>query len=149
MTTIINPLLTQDPLNSTAYRLNSIFQPIQKTRNKKSDFVAYLATPLLDCFVLDAVFAIDVSIRLLNATASLLKAAYIWTLKQQSSESLIDRETSKELNDFAENIQYIGSSIIAQIMNIILSTACLVTRPIASLVELASDDNLSSPAFMR
>ena len=149
MATLINPLLVRDPLESTAHRLNSIFQPIQKTKNKKSDFIAYVATPVLDYFVLDAVFALDVSIRLINAVASLLKAAYVWTLNQQKSDKIIDKETSKELDDFIHNVSFIGSSIIAQVLNLIASTVCLVTRPIASLVELASDDRQASSLAFR
>ncbi|RUR06396.1 hypothetical protein [Legionella sp. km772] len=149
MAKILNPILVRDPLESTAHRLHSMFQPIQKTKHKKSDYVAYVGTPLLDYFVLDAIFAIDVSIRLVNALASLLKAAYVWTLNQQKSDSLIDKETSRELDEFSENVSHIGSAIIAQFMNILLSTVSLVTRPIASIVELVSEDSSPSMSFAR
>lgn len=140
MTTIIRPILDTDPLNSTKHRLYSMFRPIQETKSKKSDVLAYVATPLLDYFVLDAIFSLDISIRAINAFASLLKAAYTWTMNQQDSDSVLDDETSIELADFFDNISYIASSIIAQIVNILLSTASLVTRPVASFVELMSAD---------
>lgn len=139
MAKIFNPLLNDNPFESTAHRFNSMFKPIQKTASKESDFVAYIATPLLDYFVLDAAFALDVSIRILNATASLLKAAYLWTLHQQDSYDLIDKATANELNDFSDNVDHIISSVVAQIFNIIFSTLSLITRPIASVVEAIND----------
>lgn len=54
------------------------------------------------------------------------------------------------MKDFEENISIIGPLIIDQFMSTILSTACLVTRPIASLVELAIDaSSATTPAFAK
>ncbi|KTC78394.1 hypothetical protein [Legionella brunensis] len=137
MAELIKPLLTGKPFESTTHRINTFFQPIQKTRTKESDFIAFVATPVLDYFVLDAVFALDASIRILNATASLLKAAYLWSLNQQRTENFIDPETEKELDDVITNLVYIWSALSAQVLNILFSTVSLISRPIASIVEAA------------
>ncbi|MBL7479430.1 hypothetical protein [Legionella bononiensis] len=147
MAELIKPLLTGRPFESTAHRFLTMFQPIQETRTKHSDFLAFVATPALDFFVLDTIFAVDASIRLLNATASLLKAAYTWTLNQQKSDDVLDRATDMELDAFAVNIHHIFSSIVAQIANIIFSLASLVTRPIASIAEALSDDSMEDSHF--
>lgn len=144
MAVIVKPLLTLNNdriYESTLYRVGSLFQPIQATKEKESDVVAFLATPVLDYFVLDALFALDASIALLNATASLLKAAYVWVMNQQSSEELIDEATEAELNDCADQISHILNAFVAQTLNIILSTFSLITRPIASFVEAVCPDD--------
>jgi hypothetical protein len=142
MAVIIRPLLKNKSVyESTFYRMGSLFQPIQETKDKKSDVAAFLATPVLDYFVLDALFAIDASIAILNATASLLKAAYLWIMNQQSTEELIDEETEAELNDFVDHLDHILNAFVAQTLNIILSTISLVTRPIASLIEAVCPDD--------
>ncbi|MDI1351203.1 MAG: hypothetical protein PSV35_00290 [bacterium] len=135
MTEIIKPLLTGKPFESTNHRLYMMFQPIQKTAQKQSDVAAYLLTPILDYVVLDTAFALDAAIRLINATASLLKAAYLWTLNQQNSTLVLDTATDKELDDFVNNLIHIASSFIAQVANIIFSTLSLLTRPMVSIVE--------------
>lgn len=141
MAEIIKPLLTDELFKSTEHRFFTMFQPIQKTKEKESDYVAFVVTPVLDYFVLDAIFALDVSIRLINATASLLKAAYLWTLNQQNTDSLIDKATMKELDACADNIDHILSSVVAQILNLVFSTASLVTRPVMSILEEVCDDD--------
>ncbi|KTD63215.1 hypothetical protein [Legionella shakespearei] len=141
MAVIIKPLLNnKNVYESTFYRLGSLFQPIQETKEKESDVVAFLATPVLDYFVLDALFAIDASIAILNATASLLKAAYLWIMNQQSTEELIDDATEAELDDFVDQLDHILNAFVAQTLNVILSTLSLITRPIASLVEAVCPD---------
>lgn len=141
MAEIIKPLLTGKFFESTAHRMVTMFQPIQKTKDKPSDYVAFIATPLLDYVVLDAIFALDISIRLMNATASLLKAAYLWTLNQQNTDSLIDKATMKELVACFDNLDHIVSSIVAQVLNLFFSTASLITRPVVSILEAVCEDD--------
>ena len=147
MAEIIRPLLTGKPFESTAHRLYTMFQPIQATRSKHSDFVAYAATPALDWFVLDSIFALDVAIRILNVSVSLLKAAYNWTLKQQKTDDLIDKATERELDDVVNNLYCIYSALVGQVANMFISLASLVTRPIASIVEALSDDTNEEPEY--
>lgn len=151
MAVIIKPLLNRNLFESTAHRMNSLFQPIQKTKHKESDVVAFIATPILDYVILDAAFALDASIGLINATASLLKALYIWTLNQQQSEDLIDEMTKSELDDFVEHIEHVINAFVAQTLNLIYSALSLVTRPIASIVEAIDeaeeDDELSYGSY--
>ncbi|KTD43681.1 hypothetical protein [Legionella quateirensis] len=147
MAELIKPLLNGRPYESTAHRFLTMFQPIQETETKHSDFLAFVATPVLDFFVLDTVFAVDASIRLLNATASLLKAAYTWTLNQQKTSDLFDKATERELDAFVDNIHHIFSSLLAQIVNILFSAVSLITRPIASIAEALSDDSMEERTF--
>ena len=142
MSTLINPLL-QYPFSSTDLRFRSLFRPIQKTRDKKSDLLAYLTTPVFDFFVLDALFVLDISIRAINALASILKGIYIWTQSQQNTTSLLDASSKGEFTEAYDNISMICSSLTALTLNWILSAACLVTRPIASTVELCTANNSS------
>ncbi|MGC1183074.1 hypothetical protein [Legionella sp.] len=139
MTVLIKPLLPKKPFESTMHRYKSLFTPIQKTKEKESDFLAFIATPLLDYFVLNAAFTLDALIRIINVTATLLKAVYLWTMNQQRSEELIDKRTNDELEDVIKNVICIASSMLAQFANILLSTACLFTRPIASFCNAAGD----------
>lgn len=151
MAKLLNPVLTNtDPFESTKYRFKSLFLPIQqiKEKNKKSDFLAFVTTPLLDYFVLDTLFVLDTSIRTLNALVSLLKAAYLWTLNQQGSKQIIDSETEKELRDADENLNYILSNLVAQIFNSILSTISLLTRPIASIAKAVADCDTKEQELM-
>lgn len=140
MAEIIKPIITGKPFDSTAHRFITMFRPIQETPTKHSDFIAFVATPVLDFFVLDTIFALDASIRILNATASLLKAVYTWTLHQQETSKLIDKATEKELHDFSRNVDGIISAFVAQIFNMIFSLASLITRPIASIIEALDGD---------
>ncbi|WP_298627423.1 hypothetical protein [uncultured Legionella sp.] len=141
MAQIIKPLLRGKPFESTGHRLLSMFQPIQKTKEKESDYLAFIVTPILDYTILDAAFALDAAIHIFNATASLMAAAYYWTLNQQDSKDLLDSQTSNELDDFVDNIDYILSSFVAQLLNLTFSTASLVTRPIMSIIEAVAEDN--------
>jgi hypothetical protein len=147
MAELISPLLKGKPYESTSHRYNSMFQPIQKTKTKESDITAFFVTPLLDYFILDTAFALDISIRLLNATASLLKAAYLWVMNQQATTGLMDNEASIELKAANENFNHIAYAFIAQICNIVLSTLSLITRPIASIVEAMNNREALNESF--
>lgn len=142
MSIIINPIITNHNFfQSTKHRFNNLTRPIQTTKKKPSDFLAYVATPFIDGFILDTVFAIDASIHLLNALASLCKAAYFWTMNQQKTTAIVDYLCETELNEAGKHTLGMVSAITAQILNTLLSVLALVTRPIASLVHAMSDDS--------
>jgi hypothetical protein len=144
MATLIQPLLTGKPFESTSYRFFNMFQPIQQTKNKKSDFLAFVATPIIDYTILDMAFALDASIRLLNAFASACKAAYLFTLNKMDSKKWGAQSCEQEINDVIVNLVHILSSAVAQIFNILFSTLSLITRPIASLVEVLNDSSVGA-----
>jgi len=141
MTTMIKPILGRkdNQFDSTGHRFFTMFTPIQKTQHKESDFLAYLATPLIDSFILEPAFAIDATIHLINALASLARAAYLWTLNQQHSKDMVDPETSKQLNDFLDHSSSFISALIGQTVNTLFSIIALFTRPLASLIQGVAD----------
>ncbi len=144
MAEIIKPILNRKLFESTSHRMYTMFQPIQETKEKKSDFIAFIATPVIDYLVMDTLFAIDASIHIINATASLLKAAYLWTLHQQDTDELIDAATDRELSAFIHNVEQIINLTVAQFLNLIFSTASLITRPAISVLEaICEDDEIS------
>jgi hypothetical protein len=146
MAVLINPLFDKGTqFQSTSHRFYSLFRPIQRSSKKESDFAAYLLTPVIDFFVMDFAFILDACIQVVNAVASLLKAFYMWTIRQQQSSKLIDSATKNELNDFWFNVTALVSDLVAVICNFPLAVVGLLTRPIASLVEaVRSDGNQST-----
>lgn len=137
MTSIIKPILeTEDNyFELTLNRLSLLVMPIQKTKKKKeSDFLAFLTNPVLDWFLFPTIYTVDMVIHLCNAIASLAKAAYIWSLRQQESAVLLDEETKKELHEAVSHFLHACSSYLAKVVNCWLSLLSLVTRPIVSLV---------------
>ncbi len=139
MTTIIRPIFEdgEDYFKSTKHRFFSLTMPIQKTETKESDYVSFFVNPLIDWFVLPPIYSIEIAIHLLNGIASFIRAAYVWSLNQQQSQLLIDRETDKELGDAVSHIDHAFSAYLAQMVNCWLSLLCLITRPIVSIVEAA------------
>lgn len=145
MATVIGSVIPEHNFfQSTAHRTRSLFRPIQETNYKSSDFLGYAATPLIDAFILEPVFAIDAAIHLLNATASLCKALYNWTQYQQDSDDLVDYHTNHEMKAASRHTVSALSAIVAQSLNTILSIIALVTRPIASLVHAISGNSDSN-----
>ena len=145
MSVVINPIIRNHKFfEPTAERVSNLFSPIQETNSKHSDVAAYLLTPVIDMFVLEPVFAIDASIHLLNAFASLCNAAYLWTINQYKSPSLIDGHTNYALKESVHHSLASISAILAQTVNSILSILALVTRPIASIVHACSSDDITS-----
>lgn len=142
MARILNPLFDADKdrssrVNDVALsierRFNNIFQPIQATRRKSSDFLAYATTPFIDAFILEPAFAINACIELVNAMASYIRAVFYWTLSQSRTDELFDERTDSLTN---ESIFFLGNallSIAAQLVNTVFSTISLFTRPVASL----------------
>jgi len=140
MSTIIQPIFhTHSFFDSTAHRAAMMFQPIQSTSEKKSDFLAYAVTPFIDS-ALEAAFAIDASIHLLNAVASFYNGMYLWTMNQSRTSSLVDSESDKQFDEGIEHLVKAASAIVAQTLNTILSIMALVTRPIASFIEAVASD---------
>jgi hypothetical protein len=136
MSVIINPIINRSGFfESTGHRFFNLIRPIQATRYKSSDFWGYVATPVIDSFVLEPVFAFDACIHLLNAVASFGKAAYEWTMNQQNSTHIIDERCAEELNEAWKHSIHALSAIVAQTINTVLSVLVLLTRPIASLVH--------------
>jgi hypothetical protein len=130
-------------------RYFSIFKPIQAVKTKggekESDMLSYLANPFIDILVLEPLFAIDASIHVLNALASLAKALYTWSINQQTTKGLVDEETQNELNDSLSSISHAGSMLIAQTLNSVFSFISLFTRPMASIGQAVVDYNEESP----
>ena len=136
MSVVINPIVKKHNFfQSTEHRFFNLFRPIQETRQKHSDFLAYVATPIIDSFILDPVFAIDTAIHLLNALASVGKAAYDWTMGQQHTDIIIDRRSEAELAEAGSHMISAVSAFVAQSLNTILSILALFTRPIASIAH--------------
>jgi hypothetical protein len=142
MARILNPLFDadkepsskeKDVVLSIERRFNNIFQPIQATRRKSSDFLAYATTPFIDAFILEPAFAINACIELANAIASCVRAIFYWTLSQSRTDELIDEQTD---NLMGESIYFLENAILsvaAQLLNTVFSTISLFTRPVASL----------------
>lgn len=144
MTVIIHPFIEQNKTEyfaTTIHRLNNLFTPIQATNQKESDLLAYLATPVIDLFILEPVYAIDASIHLLNAFASYVKALHLWTMNQQNSAEFIDLETEKESSQAWGYFIACGSALFANAINSLLSIIALLTRPIASLVHTLTEES--------
>lgn len=140
MSTIINPIIrNHNFFQSTGSRVLNLFTPIQSTDDKESDVAAYLLTPVIDVFILEPVFAIDASIHLLNAVASVFNAAYIWTQSQQQSSYLLDYKTTSEVDEAVDHFYSCYSALAAQFLNSILSILALVTRPLVSVIEAIAD----------
>ena len=136
MSVVINPIVKEHNFfQSTEHRFFNLFRPIQETGQKESDFLAYVATPIIDSFILDPVFAIDTAIHLLNALASVGKAAYDWTMNQQDTYRIIDHSSEAELAEAGSHMISAVSAFVAQSLNTILSILALFTRPIASIAH--------------
>jgi hypothetical protein len=141
MTVIINPIFNEQVhFESTINRFRSMFRPIQGTEYKNSDFCSYILSPVIDVFVLEPMYALEIAIHLLNATASLLKAAYLWVLNQQNTDSLVDLQTDAELTIAFSQTMHALSASVAETFNSVFSILSLVTRPIASLIHACSID---------
>lgn len=146
MATVINPIFQRYSLfESTKYRFNNLTTPIQATNEKESDILAYIATPIIDSYILADIYTIDACIHLLNTVASLGKAAHIWVMNQQKSSQIIDGDTSIELQVACSHFSRCISAIIAQTFNTILSILALITRPIASIVHAINGANATQP----
>lgn len=132
----------------TDNRFNLIWEPIQKTSTKESDLFAFVANPFLDYFVLDSALTLNMSINLFNAYVSLLTAAYIWSKNQQKSDSLMDKDTVKELNEAGKSFILACHDFRALVLNFLLSSLSLITRPIASIIEATEHTvELSMPSY--
>ena len=134
MARILNPLFKEkEVVKSTVTRFNNIFQPIQATRRKSSDFLAYATTPFIDAFILEPAFAINVCIELVNAMASFIRALFFWVINQSRTDELLDQQTDNLMD---ESFYFLGNAMVslaAQLLNTIFSTFSLFTRPVASL----------------
>lgn len=152
MTRIIYPIFEagDNYFKITKHRFFATLTPIQKTKEKQSDFAAYLAAPLMDAFILEPLYTLEVAIHLLNAIASLGRACYVWTMKQQKSQSLIDEKTSKEMGDAVSHIGHALSGLVAQTLNTLLSVLSLITRPLASIAHaiVHHTPSYSSPSLL-
>ena len=138
MTIVINPFLetsSRDYFESTKHRFFSMARPVQQTSKKESDVMAYIATPIIDIFILEPIFVFEAAIHLLNATASLARAVYLWTLNQQTTASFYDEGTIAEIKDAHSSIIHASSALVAQNLNAVLSLLSLVTRPVASIMH--------------
>lgn len=141
MTTLIKPINPQQNLQSTRQRFFTMFEPIQETRSKQSDFSAYLLTPFIDGLILEPAFALDAAIELVNFAASLARACYLWTMNQQHSRSLVDYRSGEEFDSAFNHGANCVNAICAQTLNTVFSTLSWFTRPIASLVHAVVGDD--------
>ncbi|KTC64918.1 Uncharacterised protein (plasmid) [Legionella adelaidensis] len=149
---LLQPIFEQQEnryFTSTRHRFFSLAEPIQATKEKKSDFWAFLLTPAVDVFVLAPAYAIEASIHLLNASASLLRAAYLWTLNQQQSDSILDHDTKRELIDAWSSIKHALSGIIARMCNAALSIVGLIIRPFVSFLHFIFEDRPQQLTYER
>ncbi|WP_058534329.1 hypothetical protein [Legionella saoudiensis] len=147
MPQIIKPIFetTKEELfTSTKHRFFTMFTPIQEctyvdilgnVNKKESDLMAFLGTPVIDSY-LETMFAIDSIIHLINAICSASKAMYLWSLKQQQTTSLIDDASKEEFDLAISSLALSVSADIAQSLNLLFSLVSLITRPIASAVQL-------------
>ena len=150
MTKIIQPIFetkNEDILASTKHRFFTMFAPIQackykdilgRDKTKTSDLTAYILAPVIDS-ILEPMFAIDSIIHSLNASVSACNALYIWSLKQQNTNDIIDADSKKEFDFAWSSIAHSISMDIAQALNVIFSLISLITRPISSAVKLGID----------
>ncbi|WP_019215706.1 hypothetical protein [Legionella tunisiensis] len=131
-----------------------MFTPIQGYKDqhnkkvKESDFLAFVANPFIDTY-LETAFTLDVAIHLLNATVSLAKALYIWSLNQQKTKELVDEQSAQEFGEAWSSVLHAGSMAIAQSFNTLFSIISLFTRPLVSLAQEVIDTSLthSSPSY--
>ena len=152
MADINNPFLEENPFITTKHRFYSLFQPIQKTKTKTSDFVNYLRSPLVDCFLLPSL-ALDLTVNITSIIASLLKACYEWDRGNQRAINLrYSRYSSHRHFHLAQNeleaaysqfARAVGD-ICAILFNVVFSTLSLVTRPVASLVHAIFGDHTAT-----
>ncbi|WP_133135013.1 hypothetical protein [Legionella rowbothamii] len=150
MPQIIKPIFEtklEEAFASTKHRFFTMTTPIQSCvyRNragqitkKESDFVSFVATPFIDSF-LEPVFALDSLIHLVNALASAAKGMYLWSLNQQKTSSILDEESGAEFGMALSSLVLSIAADLAQALNLIISLASLITRPIMSAVQLAID----------
>ncbi|MFW2569429.1 hypothetical protein [Legionella sp. 29fVS95] len=156
MTKLVQPIFEekdQELLQSTKHRFFTMFTPIQGYKDqsgkkvKESDFLAYLANPVIDTY-LEPLFALDAAIHLANAIVSLAKGFYTWSLNQQKTKELVDRDSAREFSEAWSSTSHAGSMMIAQTLNTLFSIISLFTRPVASLVQEVIDDTSSySPRY--
>lgn len=157
MTRIVQPIFentNRELLQSTKHRFFTMFTPIQGYKDqrgkqvKESDLLACLANPFIDTY-LEPAFALDAAIHLLNATASLAKALYTWSLNQQGTKELVDEGSAKEFGEAWSSVCHAGSMVVAQTLNVIFSYISLFTRPIASIVQEVIDDTPTYSSYSR
>lgn len=137
MTKLVQPIFEKtdkELLQFTTQRFFTMFTPIQKTKKKESDFLAYLANPFIDTY-LEPMFALDAAIHLANAIVSLAKGFYTWSLNQQKTPDLVDKQSEQEFNEAWSSTLHAGSMMLAQSLNALFSIISLFTRPVASLVH--------------
>ncbi|KTD18948.1 hypothetical protein [Legionella jordanis] len=151
MATVVKPILrnSEGTFFSPSKRLVNLVTPIQATDRKFSDFFAYVLNPIIDVG-LAPVHLVDVVISLLNSVASLANAFRLWSEGQQQSARLLDERTTGELKEAGAHFLQAVSSLISALINPILSTLALATRPVASLVKAvadACDECSSSPSI--
>ncbi|KTC96227.1 hypothetical protein Lfee_2025 [Legionella feeleii] len=150
MTKLINPIFEktdEELLKFATQRFFTMFTPIQKTKTKQSDFVAFVANPFIDTY-LEPMFALDATIHLANAIASLAKGFYTWSLNQQKTTSLLDEESAQEFGEAWESAYHAGSMMIAESLGALFSIISLFTRPVASIVQAIADESSSySPGY--
>ncbi|HHF7347589.1 TPA: hypothetical protein ACPSKE_000750 [Legionella feeleii] len=148
MTRIVQPIFentNRELLQSTKHRFFTMFTPIQGYKAesgkqaKESDLLAWVANPFIDTY-LEPAFALDAAIHFLNATASLAKALYTWSLNQQGTKELVDEESAKEFDEAWSSALHAGSMMLAQTLNVIFSYISLLTRPMASIIQKVIDD---------
>lgn len=136
MTRILKPIYEEDGIfELSSLRFMTMFRPLQKTSYKKSDFVSYLANPLVD-LALAPCHTLNAAIHLLNAAASLINTIFIWTINQQQTNDLFDDDTKREFKTAFNYTFQALSALVSKTLNLIFSLASLVTRPVASLVSL-------------
>ncbi len=141
MAKIIKPVVISNYrfFESTSVRFFSLFSPIQGSSKKESDFLHYLARPIID-IVMIPVFLFDALVSIVNCVSSILAAAHLWSTSV-SKKGLDDKKSSakSELSEaktyFLEGV----SAITAAIINPVLTIVALVTRLLASIVHLGID----------
>lgn len=141
MRPIIQPIFQKHTFfDSTIHRAGMLVTPIQKTSHKESDFLAYALTPFIDS-ALEAAFALDAMIHLLNATAAFYNVLYEWTMNQSQTPDMVDDDSYQAFEEGMCHLTQAASAIVAQTLNTILSILAWITRPFASVDEVLANDN--------
>ncbi|WP_147281835.1 hypothetical protein [Legionella feeleii] len=151
MTKLINPIFEktdEELFKFTTQRFFTMFTPIQKTKTKQSDFVAFVANPFIDTY-LQPMFALDAAIHLANAIASFAKGFYTWSLNQQKTAALVDKESAKEFDEAWSSTYHAVSMMIAESLGALFSFISYLTRPVASIIQAVADESssYSSPRY--
>ena len=73
-------------------------------------------------------FLVDSIIHMTNAIVSANKALYLWSMNQQKSSSLVDKNSNAELSFSVSCLSRSVSAVIAQNLNLLFSIVSLITR---------------------